>query len=90
MARQRLRGLVPTCPHAHEPHRRPAAAYRLYGDAAEAGRRMHLEEGRAPEETAAFEERYATPGRPGWKPARAPRLRPRLPPGPVAGCRAAA
>ncbi|MFJ1778455.1 DUF6584 family protein [Streptomyces anulatus] len=60
VARQRLRGLVSSYPHAPEPRRRLAAVYRLYGDAAEAGRWMYLEEDRASEETAAFEERYAT------------------------------
>lgn len=58
VARQRLRGLVSSYPHEPEPRRRLAAVYRLYGDAAEAGRWMYLEEDRAPDETAAFEERY--------------------------------
>ncbi|MFD3975217.1 DUF6584 family protein [Streptomyces cyaneofuscatus] len=59
VARQRLRGLVSSYPHDPAPRRRLAEVYRLYGDAAEAGRWMYLEEDRAPEETAAFEERYA-------------------------------
>lgn len=37
--------------------------YRLYGDAAEAGRWMYLEEDRNADETAAFEARYRSPGR---------------------------
>ncbi|MFD5678666.1 DUF6584 family protein [Streptomyces bacillaris] len=59
VARQRLRGLVSSYPHEPAPRRRLAEVYRLYGDPAEAGRWMHLEEDRSPEETAAFEERYA-------------------------------
>ncbi|CAM5595781.1 Tetratricopeptide repeat protein OS=Streptomyces cyaneofuscatus OX=66883 GN=G3I52_07675 PE=4 SV=1 [Streptomyces cyaneofuscatus] len=59
MARQRLRGLVSSYPHEPAPRRRLAEVYRLYGDPAEAGRWMYLEEDRSPEETAAFEERYA-------------------------------
>ncbi|MEV7881351.1 DUF6584 family protein [Streptomyces microflavus] len=59
VARQRLRGLVSSYPHEPAPRRRLAQVYRLYGDAAEAGRWMYLEEDRSPEETAAFEERYA-------------------------------
>ncbi|MYX13779.1 hypothetical protein GTY67_10135 [Streptomyces sp. SID8374] len=59
VARQRLRGLVSSYPHEPAPRRRLAEVYRLYGDAAEAGRWMYLEEDRSPEETAAFEERYA-------------------------------
>ncbi|MEW2065464.1 DUF6584 family protein [Streptomyces sp. NPDC007346] len=59
VARQRLRGLVSSYPHEPAPRRRLADVYRLYGDAAEAGRWMYLEEDRSPEETAAFEERYA-------------------------------
>ncbi|MFZ4266376.1 DUF6584 family protein [Streptomyces arboris] len=59
VARQRLRGLVSSYPHEPAPRRRLAAVYRLYGDPAEAGRWMYLEEDRSPEETAAFEERYA-------------------------------
>ncbi|KAB2588113.1 DUF6584 family protein [Streptomyces arboris] len=60
VARQRLRGLVSSYPHEPAPRRRLAAVYRLYGDPAEAGRWMYLEEDRSPEETAAFEERYAS------------------------------
>ncbi|MFJ9976284.1 DUF6584 family protein [Streptomyces cyaneofuscatus] len=59
VARQRLRGLVSSYPHEPAPRRRLAEVYRLYGDPAEAGRWMYLEEDRSPEETAAFEERYA-------------------------------
>lgn len=35
---------------------------RLYGDAAEAGRWMYLEEDRNTDEAAAFEARYGSPG----------------------------
>ncbi|WP_426501472.1 DUF6584 family protein [Streptomyces sp. D54] len=63
VARQRLRGLISSYPHEPEPRRRLAAVYRLYGDPAEAGRWMYLEEDRVPEETVAFEERYANPVR---------------------------
>ncbi|WP_411079138.1 DUF6584 family protein [Streptomyces sp. cmx-18-6] len=63
VARQRLRGLVSSYPHEPAPRRRLAEVYRLYDDAAEAGRWMYLEEDRSPEETAAFEERYADPVR---------------------------
>ncbi|MGW9303832.1 DUF6584 family protein [Streptomyces cyaneofuscatus] len=59
VARQRLRGLVSSYPHEPAPRRRLAEVYRLYGDPAEAGRWRYLEEDRSPEETAAFEERYA-------------------------------
>ncbi|MEV7844528.1 DUF6584 family protein [Streptomyces cyaneofuscatus] len=59
VARQRLRGLVSSYPHEPAPRRRLAEVYRLYGDPAEAGRWMYLEEDRSPEETAAFDERYA-------------------------------
>ncbi|MFF5918593.1 DUF6584 family protein [Streptomyces flavochromogenes] len=62
MARQRLRGLVSSFPDDLTLRRRLAEVYRLYGDAAEAGRWMYLEEDRNAEETAAFEERYGTPG----------------------------
>ncbi|MFF3841296.1 DUF6584 family protein [Streptomyces sp. NPDC001930] len=62
MARQRLRGLVSSFPYDLTLRRRLAEVYRLYGDAAEAGRWMYLEEDRDAEETAAFEERYGTPG----------------------------
>ncbi|CAM5376237.1 hypothetical protein STANM337S_01670 [Streptomyces tanashiensis] len=64
MARQRLRGLVSSFPCDLTLRRRLAEVYRLYGDAAEAGRWMYLEEDRRPDETAAFEERY---GSPGWR-----------------------
>ncbi|MGW4228044.1 DUF6584 family protein [Streptomyces sp. NPDC004980] len=63
VARQRLRGLVSSFPRERAPRRRLAEVYRLYGEDAEAGRWMYLEEDRAPEETAAFEERYADPVR---------------------------
>ncbi|MFD3540423.1 DUF6584 family protein [Streptomyces sp. NPDC058662] len=62
MARQRLRGLVSSFPSDLAPRRRLAEVYRLYGDAAQAGRWMYLEEDRSAEETAAFEARYASPG----------------------------
>lgn len=64
VARQRLRGLVSSFPHDLTLRRRLAEVYRLYGDAAEAGRWMYLEEDRKAEETAAFEARY---GSPGWR-----------------------
>ncbi|MFC9703859.1 DUF6584 family protein [Streptomyces sp. NPDC056943] len=64
MARQRLRGLVSSFPYDLTLRRRLAEVYRLYGDAAEAGRWMYLEEDRDAVETAAFEERY---GSPGWR-----------------------
>ncbi|MFE0649628.1 DUF6584 family protein [Streptomyces sp. NPDC059534] len=63
VARQRLRGLVSSFPRDLALRRRLAEVYRLYGDAAEAGRWMYLEEDRRADETAAFEERYGTPGR---------------------------
>ncbi|WP_435974044.1 DUF6584 family protein [Streptomyces sp. Qhu_M48] len=63
MARQRLRGLVSSFPNDLTLRRRLAEMYRLYGDAAEAGRWTYLEEDRSARETAAFEARYATPGR---------------------------
>ncbi|MFI8005115.1 DUF6584 family protein [Streptomyces sp. NPDC086010] len=63
MARQRLRGLVSSFPHDHAPRRRLAEVYRLYGDPAEAGRWMYLEQDRSPEETAAFGARYSDPVR---------------------------
>ncbi|WP_306327995.1 DUF6584 family protein [Streptomyces venezuelae] len=62
MARQRLRGLVSSFPNDLTLRRRLGEVYRLYGDAAEAGRWMYLEEDRNPDETAAFEARYRTPG----------------------------
>lgn len=64
LARQRLRGLVSSFPHDLTLRRRLAEVYRLYGDAAEAGRWMYLEEDRDADETAAFEARY---GSPGWR-----------------------
>ncbi|MDV9190345.1 DUF6584 family protein [Streptomyces sp. SR27] len=63
MARQRLRGLVASFPYDLTLRRRLAEVYRLYGDAAEAGRWTYLEEDRSAEETAAFEARYGSPGR---------------------------
>ncbi|WP_338703307.1 DUF6584 family protein [Streptomyces sp. Q6] len=63
VARQRLRGLLSSFPHDLMLRRRLAEVYRLYGDDAEAGRWMYLEEERNAEETAAFEARYGTPGR---------------------------
>ncbi|GAA3020665.1 DUF6584 family protein [Streptomyces fulvorobeus] len=64
IARQRLRGLVSSFPYDLTLRRRLAKVYRLYGDAAEAGRWMYLEEDRNADETAAFEARY---GSPGWR-----------------------
>ncbi|MFF8639116.1 DUF6584 family protein [Streptomyces pilosus] len=64
VARQRLRGLISSFPHDLTLRRRLAEVYRLYGDAAEAGRWMYLEEDRNADETAAFEARY---GSPGWR-----------------------
>ncbi|MFE0949021.1 DUF6584 family protein [Streptomyces mutabilis] len=64
VARQRLRGLISSFPHNLTLRRRLAEVYRLYGDAAEAGRWMYLEEDRNADETAAFEARY---GSPGWR-----------------------
>nr|WSZ11930.1 hypothetical protein OH837_00460 [Streptomyces canus] len=64
VARQRLRGLVSSFPYDLTLRRRLAEVYRLYGDAAEAGRWMYLEEDRNADETAAFEARY---GSPGWR-----------------------
>ncbi|MEU3527368.1 DUF6584 family protein [Streptomyces sp. NPDC038707] len=64
VARQRLRGLVSSFPYDLTLRRRLAGVYRLYGDAAEAGRWMYLEEDRDTDETAAFEARY---GSPGWR-----------------------
>lgn len=63
LARQRLRGLVSSFPHDLTLRRRLAEVYRLYGDAAEAGRWMFLEPDRDPAETAAFTARYRTPVR---------------------------
>ncbi|WP_028808758.1 DUF6584 family protein [Streptomyces canus] len=64
VARQRLRGLVSSFPYDLTLRRRLAEVYRLFGDAAEAGRWMYLEEDRNADETAAFEARY---GSPGWR-----------------------
>ncbi|WP_458248869.1 DUF6584 family protein [Streptomyces sp. MAI_2237] len=63
VARQRLRGLISSFPHDLTLRRRLAEVYRLYGDAAEAGRWMYLEEDRYVDETAAFEARYGSPRR---------------------------
>ncbi|MGW1103912.1 DUF6584 family protein [Streptomyces sp. NPDC002540] len=63
MARQRLRGLVSSYPHHPALRRRLADIYRMYGDPAEVGRWTYLEEGRLPEEVAAFEKRYNDPVR---------------------------
>ncbi|MEH0423685.1 DUF6584 family protein [Streptomyces sp. B21-083] len=62
VARQRLRGLVSAFPYDLTLRRRLAEVYRLYGDAAEAGRWMYLEEDRDADETAAFEARYGRDG----------------------------
>ncbi|MFG3036002.1 DUF6584 family protein [Streptomyces sp. NPDC048330] len=62
-ARQRLRGLVSSFPDDLTLRRRLGEVYRLYGDAAQAGRWTYLEEDRRPEETEAFEERYRSPAR---------------------------
>lgn len=61
VARQRLRGLVSSFPDNLTLRRRLAEVYRLYGDAAEAGRWMYLEEDRHADETVAFEARYGSP-----------------------------
>ncbi|WP_418959758.1 DUF6584 family protein [Streptomyces tritici] len=63
LARRRLRGLVSSYPYDLTLRRRLAEVYRLYGDAAEAGRWTYLEEDRDADETAAFEGRYASAGR---------------------------
>ncbi|GAA2229833.1 DUF6584 family protein [Streptomyces nogalater] len=63
LARQRLRGLVSSFPYDPTLRRRLAEVYRLYGDPAEAGRWMYLEEDRDADETAAFEARYGSPAR---------------------------
>ncbi|MFJ7072169.1 DUF6584 family protein [Streptomyces sp. NPDC098781] len=63
IARQRLRGLVSSFPYDLTLRRRLAEVYRLYGDAAEAGRWMYLEEDRDADEAAAFEARYGSPAR---------------------------
>lgn len=61
MARQRLRGLVSSYPNDLALRRRLAEVYRLYGEPAEAGRWMYLEEDRNADETSAFEARHRTP-----------------------------
>ncbi|MFG2455701.1 DUF6584 family protein [Streptomyces sp. NPDC048523] len=63
VARQRLRGLVSSFPYDLTLRRRLAEVYRLYGDAAEAGRWMYLEEDRHADETVAFEARHESPAR---------------------------
>jgi hypothetical protein len=63
VARQRLRGLVSSFPYDLTLRRRLAEVYRLYGDAAEAGRWTYLDEDRDAGETAAFELRYGSSGR---------------------------
>ncbi|MGW1716076.1 DUF6584 family protein [Streptomyces sp. NPDC002156] len=60
VARQRLRGLVSSFPNDLMVRRRLAEAYRLYGEPAEAGRWMYLEQDRDAAETSAFEARYHT------------------------------
>ncbi|MEV7792170.1 DUF6584 family protein [Streptomyces sp. NPDC087512] len=60
VARQRLRGLVSSFPDDLALRRRLAEVYRLYGEPAEAGRWMYLEQDRDPAETSAFEARYRT------------------------------
>ncbi|MFD4610343.1 DUF6584 family protein [Streptomyces sp. NPDC058440] len=60
VARQRLRGLVSSFPNDLMLRRRLAEVYRLYGDPAEAGRWMYLEQDRDAAETSAFEARYHT------------------------------
>ncbi|MED7949589.1 DUF6584 family protein [Streptomyces sp. BE303] len=61
MARQRLRGLVSSCPTDLQVRCRLGEVYRLYGDAAQAGRWTYLQADRDPDETAAFEARYPHP-----------------------------
>lgn len=60
VARQRLRGLVSSFPCDPALRRRLGEVYRLYGEPAQAGRWMYLEEDRDAAETAAFEARYPT------------------------------
>ncbi|WP_393074014.1 DUF6584 family protein [Streptomyces sp. LN704] len=60
VARQRLRGLVSSFPSDLKLRRRLAEVYRLYGDPAEAGRWMYLEQDRDAAETSAFEARFRT------------------------------
>ncbi|MFF9391517.1 DUF6584 family protein [Streptomyces griseoluteus] len=61
VARQRLRGPVSSFPRDPAPRCRLAEVYRLYGETAQAGRWMYLEEDRDAAETAAFEARYPAP-----------------------------
>ena len=60
VARQRLRGLVSSFPNDLMLRRRLGEVYRLYGEPAEAGRWMYLEQDRDEAETSAFETRYGT------------------------------
>ncbi|MGW5479550.1 DUF6584 family protein [Streptomyces sp. NPDC004008] len=60
VARQRLRGLVSSFPNDLMLRRRLGEVYRLYGEPAEAGRWMYLEQDRDAAETTAFEARYGT------------------------------
>ncbi|WP_448319046.1 DUF6584 family protein [Streptomyces sp. CO7] len=60
VARQRLRGLVSSYPDDLALRRRLAEVYRLYGEPAEAGRWMYLEQDRDADETGAFEARHRT------------------------------
>jgi hypothetical protein len=60
VARQRLRGLVSSFPNDLALRRRLGELYRLYGEPAEAGRWMYLEEDRDAAETSAFETRHPT------------------------------
>ncbi|MEV8036867.1 DUF6584 family protein [Streptomyces sp. NPDC086182] len=60
VARQRLRGLVSSFPNDLTLRRRLGETYRLYGEPAEAGRWMYLEQDRDASETSAFEARYDT------------------------------
>ncbi|MFJ8364551.1 DUF6584 family protein [Streptomyces sp. NPDC093984] len=60
VARQRLRGLVSSFPNDLMLRRRLAEVYRLYGEPAEAGRWMYLEQDRDADETTAFAARYHT------------------------------
>ncbi|MEU6539972.1 DUF6584 family protein [Streptomyces sp. NPDC047000] len=60
VARQRLRGLVSSFPNDLMLRRRLAEVYRLYGEPAEAGRWMYLEQDRDAAEVSAFEARYRT------------------------------
>ncbi|MEV7603703.1 DUF6584 family protein [Kitasatospora sp. NPDC089797] len=61
VARQRLRGLVVSCPTDLTVRRRLAEVYRLYGEPAQAGRWAYLEADRDPAETAAFEDWHRDP-----------------------------